>query len=236
MDYHAGRSSRMSGRQKGRRINQPTHAKTHGWVIIAGLSNCLSSASGKHRHRVMYRSRKTPVKQALFSTLISSTSERSRRLGHGPRYSCRFPGDHRVAKTPTPGWKIDMWTKIPRPATTCASGLERRKRSTRRWVHAPGPAKPPRSCSVSARPLAMMTSRLLVTNSPGGCPGSRDSGRVEVSLAHGGPPFPVKHGGRDATGVTPGRTSRRASFLTGRRPSGNRPRRPSTGRRRHRAE
>ena len=38
MEHHAGRSSRISGRRKGSRINQPTNAKTHGWAIIAGLS------------------------------------------------------------------------------------------------------------------------------------------------------------------------------------------------------
>ena len=39
--------------------------------------------------------------------MISSTSERSRRQGHGPRFSCRFPGNHGVAATSTLGRKIE---------------------------------------------------------------------------------------------------------------------------------
>ena len=52
-------------------------------------------------------------------------------------------------------------------------------------------------------------------------------------------PTPVRTAcpeGRVATGVTPGRNECRARILTGRRRRGNRPRRPSPGRRRHRPE
>ena len=235
MDHHAGRPSRIFGRQKGRRINQPTHAKTHGWALMSGLSNCLSSASGKHRRRVMYRSRKTPVKQALFSTLISSTSERSRRLGHGPRSSRRFPGDHRVATMPLPGRKIDKWTKIPASGNNLCQrpGGEKTVQRTRGTY--PGPAKPPRSCAESARPLAMMPSRLLVTNSRGMPWLSRLRANRSLTRAwRCSISGDARRSGRHRSGARPHRSA--CQLRSGRRPSGNRPRRPSTGRRRHRAE
>ena len=67
MEYHAGRSSRMSGRQKGRRTKKPTHAETHGWAVMAGSSNGPSRSSNKYRRRVIYRSRKTLVKPSSLS-------------------------------------------------------------------------------------------------------------------------------------------------------------------------
>ena len=108
MDHHAGRSSRMSGRQKGRRINQPTHAKTHGWAIMAGLSNCLSSASGKHRHKVIYAKLENPCQANSFFFLdITPLLREIQETGPWPRFSRRFPGDHGVATTPTPGRTIE---------------------------------------------------------------------------------------------------------------------------------
>jgi hypothetical protein len=40
MGRQAEQSSRMSGRQTDKRMNKPTRAKTHGWAIMTGLSNC----------------------------------------------------------------------------------------------------------------------------------------------------------------------------------------------------
>jgi hypothetical protein len=46
-------------------------------------------------------------------------SERSWILGHSPRFSCRFPGDHRFATSPPSGWKIDTTSATLIMAKVC---------------------------------------------------------------------------------------------------------------------
>ena len=167
MDHHAGRSSRMSGRQKGRRINQPTHAKTHGWVIMAGLSNCLSSASGKHGHTSNLPKSQNSCQASSFFTLISSTSEEIQKTGPWPPVLAtlsRRPSRRQDADAGLEDRHVDEDRPVRQQLVPAAW---RGENGPQEGGTCPGPAKPPRSCSESARPLAMMTSRLLVTNSGG---------------------------------------------------------------------
>ncbi len=93
-----------------------------------------------------------------------------------PGSRAAFPGDHRVATMPRPGWEIDTWTKIPSSAATRA-GAWIREDDPKEGVFPGGPgwkgSTYPRSCKAATflfkvcPSLAMMTSRLLVLNSRG---------------------------------------------------------------------
>ena len=167
-----------------------------------------------------------------------------------PSHAARRPAsvERRKPMRPAPARRRGPAAAPPRPTWTSIrdNGVSSRQCAQAQGDH-PQPVAPPRGVPRRrpgpAGPLVLESSRMhrrghRVLRVPASIPRCAFCARRR-DVGVSSPPTPVRMacpGGRVATGMTPGRNERRARILNGRRSRGNRPRRPSVGRRRHRPE